>query len=127
MAKILVDIEETLLVEALRHSQERKVSLDAFINDTLGASLKDARGGTTRQFMNVQDVINSAVERAQVKPIDSEFLLADLCSEEEWEGLSSGGRKSLGKGFRKAVESMTPPVAEYVRRTSANKAVYRRL
>lgn len=127
MARILIDINEALLLEALRQSQDRKISLDAFVNDSLDTLFKTPQDEPTYPSISVQDVIDSAVKRAQAKNVDEEFLLADLCSQEEWESLNPGGRKSLGKGFRKAVETMTPPIAEYVRRTSANKAVYRRL
>jgi hypothetical protein len=63
----------------------------------------------------------------RTKEIGSEFKLIDLCTDEDWEALSGGERKSLGKGFRKAVEGMSLPIAKYVRRTSSNKAVYKRV
>lgn len=126
MTRLFVEIDDALLLKVLLDSQERKVSLDTFINEALNAALGASTTLATHKPVKVEDIINSAIERARTKEPGSEFLLVDLCKEEEWEALSSGGRKSLGKGFRKAVESMTPPVATYVRRTSANKAVYQR-
>ena len=126
MVKLFVEIEDALLSKALIDAQEQEVSLDTFISDAVNAALANPSPSLVRPPVNVEHLISSAVERACAKASGSEFMLFDLCAQEDWEGLSGGERKSLGKGFRKAVELMEPPVAVYLRRTSGNKAVYQR-
>lgn len=127
MAKLFVEIDDALLSRALIDSQEQEISLDTFISEALNAALVSPNPAFTRKTVNVDDLIAIAVDRVRTKEIGSEFMLIDLCTNEDWEALSGGERKSLGKGFRKAVESMYPPIAAYVQRTSSNKAVYRRI
>lgn len=127
MAKLFVEIDDALLSRILIDSQEQEIGLDTFISEALNAALASPNPVPARKVVNVDDLIASAVDRVHTKEIGSEFMLIDLCANEDWEALSGGERKSLGKGFRKAVEGMTPSIAEYVRRTSSNKAVYRRV
>ena len=127
MAKLFVEIDDALLSHVLIDSQEQEISLDTFISEALNAALASPNPAPARKSVNVEDLIASAVGHASTKEIGAEFMLIDLCANEDWEALSGGERKSLGKGFRKAVESLAPPVAKYVRRTSSNKAVYKRV
>lgn len=127
MAKLFVEIDDALLSRVLIDSQEQEISLDTFISEALNAALASPNPVPARKAVNVDDLIASAVDRVRAKEIGSEFMLIDLCTDEDWEALSGGERKSLGKGFRKAVEGIEPPIAKYVRRTSSNKAVYKRV
>jgi len=127
MAKLFLEVDDALLARVLSESQEQEISLDKFISEALDAALASPNPVPAKKVVNVDSLIASAVDRVHTKQIGSEFMLVDLCTDEDWEALSGGERKSLGKGFRKAVEGMKPPVASYVRRTSANKAVYKRV
>lgn len=127
MAKLLLDIEDALLAKVLAESQEQEISLETFIHEALGNVLAGETPTPVRKSVNVEALIAHAISQVELKAPQSEFMLVDLCTEEDWEALSGGERKSLGKGFRKAVESQSPPIAAYVRRTSSNKAVYKRL
>lgn len=127
MAEILVKIDDATLLRALTESQEQEVSIDVFICDALNNSLAEPSSLSLRKPVNVEALIESAVEAACMKPSGVEFMLIDLVTNEAWEALSGGERKSLGKGFRKAVEARVPAVAEFVRRTSSNKAVYKKI
>lgn len=127
MTKLIVEIDDALLSRALIESQDQEISLDTFISESLKTTLESSSPIPIRKTVNIEDVIASAVKQVRTREINSEFLLIDLCSNEDWEALSSGERKSLGKGFRKEVENMQPPIAKYIRRTSSNKAVYKRV
>ena len=127
MAKLLVDIEDALLSRVLVESQEQEVSLETFINEALASVLAGGTPAPVRKSVNVEALIAHAIAQVETKEPQSEFMLVDLCTGDDWEALSGGERKSLGKGFRKAVESQIPPIAQYVRRTSSNKAVYKRI
>ncbi|KVC62691.1 hypothetical protein WI72_09600 [Burkholderia ubonensis] len=127
MVKLFVEIDDALLCRALTDSQEQEISLDTFISEALNAALASPNPVPARKAMNVDDLIASTIDRVRKKEIGAEFMLVDLCTDEDWDALSGGERKSLGKGFRKAVEGVVPPIAVYVRRTSSNKAVYRRI
>lgn len=127
MAKLFVEIDDALLSRVLIDSQKQDISLDTFISEALNAALASPCSLPARKAVNVDDLIASAVGRASTKEVGSEFMLIDLCTDEDWEALSGGERKSLGKGFRKAVEGIEPSIAMYVRRTSSNKAVYQRV
>jgi hypothetical protein len=127
MAKLFVEMDDALLSRVLIESQEQEVSLDTFISETLNAALASPNTVPARKSVNVELIIGSAVEQVRTKKIGTEFMLVELCTDDDWEALSGGERKSLGLGFRKAVESVDPPIAVYVRRTGSNKAVYKRL
>ena len=71
-------------------------------------------------------LLDLVVQRAVGIPVGVEFHLDDVCDKADWEALTPGERKILGKSFRKAVESHIPQIAEHVGRTSGNKAIYRR-
>lgn len=127
MIKLFLEIDDALLSRVLIETQEQEVSLDTFVSEALNSALASPIPIHVRKAVNVESLITDAVNRVNSKEINSEFMLIDLCTDEDWEALSGGERKSLGKGFRKAVEGMDPPLAVYVRRTSSNKAVYRRV
>lgn len=127
MANLMVSIDDALLSRVLIESQEQEVSLDTFISEALASVLAGTSQIAPRKVVNVDDMVAQAVAQVQRQASGTEFLLVDLCTDEDWEALSGGERKSLGKGFRKAVESQDPPIARFVRRTSSNKAVYKRI
>ena len=127
MAELFLDMDDALLSRVLLDSQEQDVSLDTVISEALNAALASPSPVSARKAVNVDDVIASAVDRVRTKEVGSEFMLIDMCTDGDWEALSGGERKSLGKGFRKAVEGTETPIAKYVRRTSSNKTVCERV
>jgi hypothetical protein len=72
-------------------------------------------------------MLTELTNQARALPAGKEFHLSELCPGAEWEALTSGERKILGKRFRGAVEASTPPIARHVGRTSNNQAIYRRI
>jgi hypothetical protein len=129
MATIFIEIGESLLLGALLSSQGRGITLDIFIDEALNAALVPASSNpmSAQKETTVDDMIASALDCVRSKEVGSEFMLEDLCPDDDWQTLSTGNRKSLGKKFRKAVVEMKEPIAEYVRRTSSNKAVYKKI
>lgn len=127
MAKLFVEIDDTLLSRVLIDSQEQGINLNTFITDALNTALASPNLILPRKTVNVDDVIKRAINIARSKDVGSEFMLRELCTDDDWEALSGGEHKSLGKLFRKAVEGITPPIAAYAYRTSSNKAVYKRI
>ena len=126
MAKLMIEIDDSLLSKALIESEEQQVSLDIFINEALRATLIEPNP-PARRSISIETMLRNAVEGVKARVIGTEFNLFDICAIEDWEALSSGERKSLGKNFRKAVEGAESPIAKYIGRTSSNKAIYRRI
>ncbi|MCL1824916.1 MAG: single-stranded DNA-binding protein [Betaproteobacteria bacterium] len=127
MARLSVEIDDALLSRVLIVSQQKKIRLDTFIRKALDEALTSSNPVPVRKTLNVEDLIARAVDSVRNKEAGSEFTLVDLFSDEDWKTLSGGDRKNLGKGFRKAVEGLAPPIAKRVRRTSSNKAVYKKV
>ena len=126
MTQILIEVDDALLSAALIESQEQQITLDTFINEAIKTILADPNSPAPKPI-SIDTILKNTVECAKKTPQGHEFLLVDICTDDDWNALSSGERKSLGKGFRKAVETASPQIAEHVRRTNSNKAVYRRL
>jgi len=124
MARLIIEIDDLTLSKALLESQEQEVSLDVFINETLAAMLAEQKSATNKP-LSADEILQNAVKRAKDIPVGEQFTLVDLCVE-DWEILSSGDRKRLGKEFRKAVENSKPITAEHIGRTSSNKSLYKR-
>lgn len=127
MATLLVELDDALLARVLNESQEQEIDLKKFISEALDAFLTGGAPAPARRSVDVEALLASAVKLATARQKDSKFMLVDLFEDKDWDALSGGERKSLGKGFRKTVEGMIPPVAKYVGRTSSNKAVYKRV
>jgi hypothetical protein len=127
MTKLIIEIDDALLSKALTESQEQQVSLDTFINEALATTLAEPISPIVRKNIGIDTILQSAVEQSKSLVPETEFLLVDICSVEDWNYLSSGERKSLGKDFRKAVEGAEPQIARHVGRTTSNKAIYKRI
>ena len=126
MAKLVIEIEDATLAAALVESQDQQVSLDTLINETLRVTLSESKAPVLKA-VDIDEILANAISRAKSLTEGSQFLLADLVPAVEWELIGSGERKSLGKGFRKAVEGATPQLARHNGRTSSNKAIYVRM
>lgn len=125
MAKLVLNIDDLLLSGALRAALNRNQTLDAYV----GEALKLMVDGATVPHINTDlgGLIAQLLERATAIKLGEQFYLDELCTPDEWNALSNGARKSLGKEFRKAVENPQSPIAHHVGRTSSNKAIYQRI
>jgi hypothetical protein len=125
MTSIVLDLDDSILSKALIESQEQECSLAEYITDVIAAALE--LPAIKKPVINVSELIDAALEKAATKPIGAEFMLIDVCPDDVWAKLSGGDRKSFGKGFRRVAESQTPPLIAFDRRTTGNKAVYKRI
>ncbi len=126
MTQIIIEIDDSLLSASLIESQEQQISLDTFINEAIKSTLAEPNSPIQKPI-SIDGILKNTVECAKQKAIGEEFLLVDICTNEDWNSLSSGARKSLGKEFRKSVENTVPQIAKHVGRTSSNKAIYKRV
>ena len=62
MTTITIDINDSLLSNAIIESQAKQVSLSDFINNSLEIALTE-KNITTKQSINVEDILQKAVER----------------------------------------------------------------
>ena len=122
-------IENMLLGRVLDECLDQNKSLEVFISDALKAALNDDKKPLEGKDNLLERIIETAIEKAKAKPKattdDDVFHLDDLCSPKDWEALSSGERKSMGKLFRNRIETMG--IAKHAGRTNTNKAIYKRI
>ena len=126
MANLLFAIDDSLLSSALLASANRNVALDFFIAEAIRSALEKP-GLPLRNSVKIDDILQNALRIVQSKRRGERFFLKDICDAQDWERISGGERKSLGKSFRKAVESSNHPIARHVGRTSSNQAIYERV
>ena len=129
MATLFLNVDDSLLSRALLNSQEQGISLEAWVHEALKAASLSQAPDAPHKTVNVDSLISRLLEKARAVNIKGEFTLNELCDDSDWNTLTSGERKSLGKAFRKALEDTHshPPIARFVRRNSANKAIYQRI
>lgn len=105
MAKLIIEIDDLLLSQALSKSQSEQISLDNFIDEALRRILPE---------INLPDEITAiinkmlleAVNRANNKNKGDKFILKSLFSEEEWQTLATTANKhALGRLFRRKIEA----------------------
>jgi len=127
VTKIMLEIEDLVLLRALTESAKQQTSLAVFITHVLKAALESPNPVSPPLPNKVEDLIAATLVRVHAIAAGKEFLLSDVFADAAWQTLTGGERKSFGKNFRKAVESNSPPLAKYVRRASNNLAVYVRI
>ena len=129
MATLFLNVDDSLLSRALLNSQEQGISLEAWVHEALKAASLSQAPDAPHKTVNVDSLISRLLEKARAVNIEGEFTLNELCDDSDWNALTSGERKSVGKAFRKALEDTHshPPLARFVRRNSANKAIYQRI
>lgn len=125
MTAIVLDLEDTILAKALQECLEHDYTLSEYITEAISSALEIPI--IKKPSVNINELIETALIAAENKSIGTEFMLTDVCPSDVWENLSGGDRKSLGKGFRKAAESQKPTKVVFDRRTTGNKAVYKRV
>lgn len=126
MSQLLIELSDELLAKALVESQEQQIELNMFIHEALLHYLGE-ENLPKRVSIGIETIIANAVTKVKDFQVGDEFMLHDICTETDWNSLGSGERKKLGRIFRKTVEDNAPPIANWIRRTSGNKAVYKKL
>lgn len=117
---ITVELKDDVLAALLTRSLETSRSVEVLLDEIL----REAFEHPPADSIEVDQIVNESLAAVRDWPSD-EFILEDVVSAESWTALSTGDRKSFGKRFRKKAEASK--IAEWVRRTSGNKAVYRKL
>ena len=126
MPNFLVNLPEPLLARMLAETQARGTTMETFIAEAIAQALTTPEF-TERKVVSVKAVLAGLVDEAQkIRPGET-FLVKDLCNPDDWNSLSAGERKNLGKSFRKKVEDKLKPIAKWVDRTSGNQAIYERV
>jgi hypothetical protein len=119
---VIVSLDERVLTGILSQATELNIDLNTHIENVLNnAMLKPIEPKTS---LNLNLLVDQVIQNAKNKVSGDQFHIDDVCSDQMWDQLSSGERKRLGRLFRQEVESKE--IAKYLRRTSANKAVYER-
>jgi hypothetical protein len=120
---LMITLNEKVLAGSLNQAIEQDIDLNTYIENALNNTL--LKPIEPKKPLALNSLINQAIQNSEKKTSGAEFHINDVCSDEMWEQLSSGERKRLGKLFRQEIESRK--IAEFLRRTSANKAIYKRL
>lgn len=113
-----IQIKEDLLFALLTQARKNGSTVEVAIDDILREALDDPdlESKSLGAFLHVAIRGVEAIEKM------AEFSLDDVLGNEDWNRLSGGDRKSLGRSFRKEVERLG--IAVWLRRNSANKAIY---
>ena len=122
MGKLIMDIETAVIGGLATECEKQGITIDAYANQLLKAALLGPHAPPTTTNIDIGELLNQAVARTKKLPIGREFNLEDLFSNDEWDALQSGERKSFGRRFKKAVAHL----ADHIGRTSGNKAIYKR-
>jgi len=105
MAKLIIEIDDLLLTQALLKSQSEQISLDDFIDDALRKIMPEIIL-PTEVANSVESMLSTAVERANKKNSGDRFLLKSLFEDSEWQNLGTAANKNaFGKFFRKKIET----------------------
>jgi hypothetical protein len=124
VAKLLIDIEDSLLSDLLPLAIAAGLSIDAFLCETARTALADDE--IDIQLVDIDAVLGRAVEAVRTLPSGTKFSLPDLIGDETWKAIAAGPRKTLGKRFRRAITA-DDALANHLTRSSANLAIYQRL
>jgi len=125
MAKVLIEIDDGVLMGALAESQEQQLILDKYVEQVLRRAQAE-EAGTPPVAVDINAVIEDACQKAQARPQGNRFHLTDLIGEDLWQAIDTGERRAMGKTFRARMEQSVPKIAKHVGRTSANLAIYER-
>ena len=125
MAKLIIEIDDLLLSQALSKSQNKQISLDDFIDDALRAILPEINPPTEITKI-IDDLLLKAVERANNKNSGEKFTLRSLFKEAEWQTLSTTPNKhALGRLFKKNPKRQE--IAVLLEERQGNITVYEKL
>jgi hypothetical protein len=120
---IQLDLSDEVLSDALVEAKRRAISLD----DLVAESLKRISGQNGSGVPNSKDtatLVELALERARARKKGDQFTVPDLFSRDEWQRVTPGNRKTVGKLFRREVAAGKHPIAIFLKRNQVNQAVY---
>jgi plasmid stability protein len=115
---ISIQIKDDLLRALLIHAGQKGSTAEAAIDDIL----RDALDDPDLENKSLGAFLDEAIRGVDAIENMAEFSFDDVLGSENWNRLSGGDRKSLGRSFRKEVERLG--IAVWLRRNSANKAIY---
>lgn len=116
--QVTFDIQDDLLAALLAKAQEANLQANGCLEEILREALNQPVAVSTA----VEVALQAAMSGATALCTGSEFSLDEVLPDGQWAAMSAGERKSLGRRFRKEAESQR--IAEWLRRNSANKAIY---
>jgi hypothetical protein len=122
----ILDFDEQLLSDAMRECIKQKIGFETFVANALRLFLNEPQQ-VAQASVDPSTILKTALVAARKLPSKKEFHLEDIIVASDWDRLTVGQRKILGKNFRKAVEISVPLFAEHTGRTNTNKAIYKRL
>lgn len=123
-------LDDDLLGDAYFEAKKAGQTLDEFVATAIAEKVKGARAQASSAASSngkSETVLETALDRARVRKKGDQFTVRELYSREEWEKLTSGDRKSLGKQFRREAEAGKSQIARHVGRNDANQAIYSRV
>lgn len=115
---ISIQIKDDLLRALLTHAEKNGSTAEVAIDDLLREALDDP----DLESKSLGAFLHEAIRGVDAIEKMAEFSFDDVLCSEDWNRLSGGDRKSLGRSFRKEVERLG--IAVWLRRNSANKAIY---
>lgn len=125
MAQIILTLDDNILSRVLLEAIEQESTLEDYLSDAIAQVLEIPV--EKKAVVDIERIIETALHIAATKQVGDEFLLSDVCGVDDWASMGGGERKQLGKGFRKAVENRASHIAVFMKRTTGNKAVYKRI
>ncbi|MBC3271917.1 DUF1413 domain-containing protein [Pseudomonas sp. SWRI81] len=118
---VSLDIKNDVLTALLARSRDTGSSVE----DVMDELLREALEQPQIESIDIAEILAESLASVRKMNPDTEFTLEDVVSKESWMAMSTGDRKSFGKLFRKETENSE--LAEWMRRSSGNKAIYRAL
>lgn len=118
---VQLEIRDNVLAALLARSLESGSSVDDLVDELLRDSLEQP----IPESVDLARILEASLDYVRALQPDFQFTLEDVIAQPDWDAMRTGDRKSFGKLFRKQAESLG--LAEWVRRSSGNKAIYRSL
>jgi hypothetical protein len=118
---ITIELQNDVLAALLERTRANGTAIEDVVDDLLREALEQPQV----ESIDIHEILDESLARLREMKPDSEFSLEDVISSQSWEAMSTGDRKSFGKLFRKEAERAG--LAEWQRRSSGNKAIYRTL
>ncbi len=104
MAKLIIEIDDLLLTQALLKSQNEQISLDDLIDDALRKILPETNLPSEVSDI-IENMLSEAIKRASNKNSGERFILRSLFREDEWQRLGAKVNKhQIGRLFRREIQ-----------------------
>ena len=115
---VTIDFKNDILSALLERCRITGSAVEDVVDDLLREALEQPQV----ENINLTEVLLESLSRIRAMPPETEFSLEDVVSKDSWDAMSPGDRKSFGKLFRREAENSG--LAEWMRRSSGNKAIY---